>query len=283
MLVILTSCSKPLADFTLLDTQKETLTPHLLKADNTSSNASTYVWKVNGKEISTSNDLEYPLYNSGRYIIELEAKEGDKSSTKTDEVIINAREACLLLMRTTEGDMIFSLLEETPLHLHNMEQLIEDKYYNGLLFHRIIDDFMIQGGDNKTRSSGRRFLEPETIDHEIKKEFPHYRGALAAARMPDDINPEKASSGSQFYIVDGRRYDMDKIKKAQKEKYFDYTTEQLEAYVDKGGAPQLDGEYTVFGYMVQGYDVLDKISRVETDKFDRPIDDIKIIEVKFLN
>ncbi len=279
----MSACSKPIADFTLIDVQKENQLPLRLQANNTSSNASAYVWKVNGREISTDDNLDYQCYDSGRYVIELEAKEGDKYSTKKDEIVIEASETCLLLMRTTEGNMVFSLLEETPRHLHNMEKLIASKYYEGLLFHRIIDDFMIQGGDNKTRSSGRRHTEPETIDHEIKTEFPHYRGALAAARMPDDINPNKASSGSQFYIVDGRSYDIDKIRKAEKEKYFDYTDEQRQTYVSKGGAPQLDGEYTVFGYMVAGFEVLDKIAQVETDKYDRPIDDVKILEVKFLN
>lgn len=263
--------------------QKENQLPLLLQADNTSSNASTYVWKVNGREVSSDEQLDYPIYDSGRYIIELVAQEGDKTHIKTNEIFVEPSENCLLLMRTTEGDMVFSLLEETPRHLHNMEALVESNYYTGLLFHRIIDDFMIQGGDNKTRSSGRRHKEPETLAHEIKTEFPHYRGALAAARMPDDINPEKASSGSQFYIVDGRSYDMDKIQKAQKEKYFDYTADQLEAYVEKGGAPQLDGEYTVFGYMVSGYKVLDRIAQVATDKYDRPNNDVKILEVKFLN
>ena len=281
--MLLSACSKPIADFALKDVQKENQLPLLLQADNTSKNASSYIWKLNGREVSTSDHLNHQVYDSGRYVIELEAIEEGKSHIQQEEIIVYPSETCLLLMRTSHGDLIFELLEETPLHLHNMEKLIESKYYNGLLFHRIIDDFMIQAGDNKTRSSGRRYDDPEPIQHEIITDYPHYKGALAAARMPDDINPERASSGSQFYIVDGRSYDLERMQKVQKEKYFDYTEEQLLTYVDKGGAPQLDGEYTVFGYMKQGFDVLDKIARVSTDKYDRPIDEVKILEVKFLN
>lgn len=281
--MLLSACSKPIADFTLKDAQKENQLPLLLQADNTSSNASSYIWKLNGREVSTSANLEHPVYDSGRYIIELEAIEDGKTHIQKKEIIVYPTESCLLLMRTSHGDLVFELLEDTPLHLRNMEQLIESKYYNGLLFHRVIDDFMIQGGDNKSRSSGRRYDEPKPIDHEIITDYPHYRGALAAARMPDAINPERASSGSQFYIVDGREYDLERMRKVQRDKYFDYTEEQLLTYVDKGGAPQLDGEYTVFGYMKQGFEVLDKIATVRTDKYDRPVDDVKILEVKFLN
>jgi len=206
-----------LADFTLMDAQRQNQAPVKLKTTNTSKNASSYIWKVNGEEVSTESELVQNLYESGRYVIELTAMEEGKSDTKRKEIIIKPSEQCLVLMKTSEGDMIFHLLEETPRHLRNMEKLIASKYYNGLLFHRVIDDFMIQGGDNNTRSSGRRHDEPETIDHEINMDFPHYRGALAAARMPDDVNPEKASSGSQFYVVDGRPLDRKKMEKFQKQ------------------------------------------------------------------
>ena len=250
---------------------------------NTSSNAELYKWTVNGEVVSESKDHNPVLRESGRYQITLEASENDQTATKRHEVILDASLNCRVLIQTTAGDMIFELLEETPGHLANFSKLVESGYYKGLLFHRVINDFMVQGGDNKTRSGGKRYDEPAPIPAEINTDFPHYQGALAAARLPDDMNPEKASSGSQFYIVDGRSYDMKKIKDVQKEKYFDYKEEHFVTYVERGGAPQLDGEYTVFGYMLMGQEVLQKIAGTDTDKYDRPLREIKIIDVRFLN
>lgn len=257
--------------------------PATLKLRNTSSNADTYVWTVNGEVVSESKEYYPMLKESGRYRIALKASKNGETSEKQQEVFLKASDQCRVLMETSAGDMIFELLEETPMHLENFSKLIESGYYSGLLFHRVIDDFMIQGGDNKTRSGGKRYKEPPTVPEEIITDFPHYRGALAAARLPDDMNPEKASSGSQFYIVDGREYDLEKIQGVQEDKYFDYKEEHFTAYVNNGGAPQLDGEYTVFGYMVMGEEVLEKIASMPTDKYDRPLKDVKILNVRFLN
>lgn len=277
------SCAKPVADFHMADGAQTLKAPLHLQLRNLSTNASSYEWRVNGHSVSTQEDLDHMLLESGRHIVELTANEANKSAKKTKEVILMPPMECHVIFRTTAGDMVFRLLEDTPGHLANITERIESGYYDGLLFHRVIDDFMIQGGDNKSRSGGRRYDEPQAIPAEITPAYPHYRGALAAARMPDDINPDKESSGSQFYIVDGRALDDDKMASFQKDKYFDYTEEQLQTYTDQGGAPQLDGEYTVFGYMTHGWEVLDQIAGSATDKYDRPLTEIKITEVRFLN
>lgn len=280
-------CAHPIANFAIEDgdmgTSASKVLPYSLSYKNLSKNASKYFWKLNGEIISENENLDHTLLESGRYVIELTAVEGGKSASKSTTIRIEPTTTCRVLMQTTAGDMVFELSENTLGHLNNFEELIESNYYKGLLFHRVIDGFMIQGGDNKTRTGGRRYDEPAEIPHEIEKSTPHYRGALAAARMPDDINPEKKSSGSQFYIVDGKPYTNEQILKVQESKLKDYTPEELNQYVNKGGAAQLDGEYTVFGHMVSGFDVLDAIAASSTDKYDRPTDDIKIIDVRFLN
>ena len=175
------------------------------------------------------------------------------------------------------------LSEETPIHLRNFTKLVEEGFYNGLIFHRVIDGFMIQGGDNKSRNSGKRLPEPPEIKNEISNDLIHVRGAVAAARMPDDMNPKKKSSGSQFYIVEGRALDMQKLKRIREEKLFEYKDEQIEQYLEYGGTPQLDGEYTVFGRLLIGYDVMEKISSVDTDKYDKPEKDVRILKARMLN
>ncbi len=257
--------------------------PAHIVLENKSKNATDYNWKLDGEEISSSEDLDYYIKESGRYTLELSASKGSNSAQKTQEIFVNPSAECTVLMSTSEGDMIFVLSEETIGHLTNFVNLVETGFYKGLLFHRVIDGFMIQGGDNKTRSGGKRYDEPGPISHEIESSTPHFRGVLAAARMPDDINPDKNSSGSQFYIVDGRDYTEEKILKVQANKIADYAKEDIQTYVEKGGSPQLDGEYTVFGKMISGFEVLDKIASMPTDKYDKPLDEIKILDVRFLN
>lgn len=165
---------------------------------------------------------------------------------------------------------------------------MREGYYNGLLFHRVIPDFMIQAGDSASRHAapGQRLgdsPEPYTLPAEIL--YPthfHCRGALAAAREGDDTNPTKASSYSQFYIVTGSIFTNDMLDRAQQ--YLDSTTNHQvkltpavkEAYRTYGGAPHLDGQYTVFGQVVEGYDVTDLIQWAGRDENNRPFDDIRI-------
>lgn len=238
---------------------------------------------INGELVSENNDLVHTFYDSGRHKVELISKSGDKVASKTQDVFVYPPEQCMVLMETTLGDMVMSLSELTPKHLNNFTKRVNSGYYDGIHFHRVIDDFMIQGGNNETRRAGKTFSEPATVAQEINHDLMHFRGALAAARMPDDMNPDKASSGSQFYLVDGRSYTAEKFRKFQANGLIDYTESQVQKYLEVGGAPQLDGEYTVFGQLISGFDVLDKITQSDTDKMDKPLENITILKAKMLN
>ena len=264
-------------------TEQKMVVPAKVYFENTSENVSAYSWEIDGQVLSTDKHLEHTFYESGKHDIVLIAKDGNKTKRKESQVYVEAPLYCTVLIETTMGDLVVELNEETPGHLQNFSNLVEAGFYDGIYFHRIIDDFMVQGGGNENRNSGKRLADPPTIPSEINTELLHYKGALAAARMPDDINPEKASSGSQFYIVDGRKLNADRMKKIQEEKLFDYTEEQIEKYIAVGGAPQLDGEYTVFGRLISGFEVLDEIARSETNKYDKPLKDIVIKKAKMLN
>ena len=238
----------------------------------------------------------------------------------------------LVTIQTKYGDITVKLYDDTPKHKENFIKLVNEGFYNGLLFHRVIPHFMIQGGDptSKNAEPGKRLgggSPGYTIEAEFmpEKHF-HKRGALAAARTGGPSNPEKRSGGSQFYIIQGRtftngqldtlevaknaqlknhlfseclkesknelakfrqnndqagfnicvaelRAKADSLFNASDEK-FTFTPEQRKVYTTVGGYPSLDGEYTVFGEVVDGMDVVDKIAAVETDKYNRPLEDI---------
>jgi len=237
----------------------------------------------------------------------------------------------VVVIETDFGDMKVRLYDETPHHRDNFIKLAYQKFYDGTLFHRVINGFMIQGGDpdSKEAKAGQRLGEGGPgyqIQSEIKPFLIHKKGVIAAAREGDDVNPEKKSSGSQFYIAQGKIYtkgaldtiqmqlnsklkskifnriqvenveiltksqsdgDMNRmaeiIEKIQNEVDSVYNSskivfskEQIEAYTTIGGIPHLDGNYTVFGEVIEGLDVIDKIAAVEKDKFDRPIKDVEM-------
>ena len=192
-----------------------------------------------------------------------------------------------VLLKTTFGDIVIALYNDTPQHKANFEKLVSEKFYDGVLFHRIIKGFMIQGGDpdSKTAKPGQR-LGSGDVGYTIPAEFVpahfHKRGAVAAARMGDNVNPQKASSGCQFYIVDGTVYDNDKLNMLAMRLGKTFTPEQVQAYTTDGGAPFLDGEYTVFGEVVRGMTVVDKIAAQQKDGADRPVEDIKIISATIM-
>lgn len=255
----------------------------------------------------------------------------------TAEMTENTAPDPVVEIKTTLGDIKVRLYNDTPLHRDNFLKLVGEGYYDGLLFHRVINDFMIQTGDPDSRDAAPGAMlgsgDPGyTIEAEIV--YPrHYNkyGALAAARTGDSVNPERRSSGSQFYIVTGRTVSerqlqqmemrnadsqmqgyfrnlvsqhKDEIEKLRlagdrtaleelRQKLIKETEETVKVepmseemrsdYLEKGGAPHLDGQYTVFGEVVEGMDVVDKIQKVSTDSNDRPKEDVKIISAKIVN
>lgn len=240
-----------------------------------------------------------------------------------------------VLIQTSKGNIIVELYKETPLHTKNFIKLAESGFYDSLLFHRVIPGFMIQGGDPQSKNAKKgQKLGNSNPDYTIPPEFSdsliHKRGALAAARKSDQINPGKESSGSQFYLVQGQSFDAEKLRKMDEQritqlynkqitkflrkpgndsllKHYQTLTEdesyneardfweaqkpqvahlvepfrlsdkQIKTYAEIGGAPHLDGGYTVFGEIVEGFEVLDAIAKVKTDGNDRPEEDIWMV------
>lgn len=193
---------------------------------------------------------------------------------------------------TTKGRIRVMLYNETPQHRDNFLRLVREGYYDGVLFHRVINRFMIQTGDSATRNlqQGEPIPDlPEAYKVPAEIRFPqlfHKRGALAAAREGDDVNPERASSMSQFYIVYGRIFSdakldrmQERVSKATNGKTV-FTPEIRKVYKTIGGTPHLDGQYTVFGEVVEGMDVVEDIEFVKTDSNDRPIEEVRIINAK---
>lgn len=189
-----------------------------------------------------------------------------------------------VIFETNMGTLKISLYDNTFRHSENFIKLVNEGYYNGQLFHRVINNFMIQAGDDQSIDADPgiplgRGGKTYTIPAEIFPEYYHKKGALAAARQPDNINPKRESSGSQFYLVQGTVLTTEQLKLIeQRYNHPPFTEEQIEAYTTIGGTPHLDYTYTVFGMVTEGLDVLDKICAVDTDKRDRPIKDVKIIK-----
>ena len=247
--------------------------------------------------------------------------------------------ATRLKIKTTEGDIIIRLYDETPKHRDNFLKLVKEEYFNGTLFHRVIKDFMIQGGDPDSKNAPKgKMLGTGGPDYTIPAEFVypqyfHKRGALSAARTGDEVNPEKESSGSQFYIVWGKTFKPAELKQMehqmamqQEQQVFNqltrehheeimnlrrnrdriglqelqdklieqtkttckqqgkpsFTEEQIEVYTNVGGTPFLDNQYTVFGEVEEGLDIVERIQNCDTDRNDRPTEDVKIETVALL-
>ncbi len=181
----------------------------------------------------------------------------------------------VVVIKTTMGTMKAKLYNDTPLHRDNFIKLVNDGWYNGSPFHRVIKDFMIQGGQN---ADGR--LDPGyTVPAEFKDNHFHKKGALAAARQGDQVNPKKASSGSQFYIVQGKVYDEKWLDMFENRSGKVLSARQRQVYQTLGGTPHLDGDYTVFGEVIEGLDIVDKIAAVKTGYMDVPVDAVTIISV----
>jgi cyclophilin family peptidyl-prolyl cis-trans isomerase len=191
---------------------------------------------------------------------------------------------------TTQGAIVIRLSDSTPLHRDNFLKLAKSGFYDSTLFHRVISQFMIQGGDPKSKSAAPG--EPlgngdpgYTIPAEFRSSLFHKKGVIAAARTGDDINPKKESSGSQFYIVAGKTFTDDQLNTIEKRSGRSFSPKQREIYKTIGGTPHLDQGYTVFGEVIKGMEVVDKISVVETSKNmdrDRPLQDVKIIKARLI-
>lgn len=188
-------------------------------------------------------------------------------------------------IETSCGNIRVALSDDTPLHSKNFLKLAAKGFYDGTLFHRCIKDFMIQGGDPDSRHAVKgQLLGEGDVGYTIPAEFClpylyHWRGALAAARESDDVNPEQNSSGCQFYIVYGKKQfpaDIKKVRAALEEKGVELTSQMIDDYVMRGGAPHLDGQYTVFGEVIEGLDVVCQILSLPTDANDRPLQDVVI-------
>lgn len=258
------------------------------------------------------------------------------AQSNLDSIMNANNDGVLVEFKTTEGDIIVKLYNDTPLHRDNFLKLVKDGYYDGLLFHRVIDNFMIQTGDPDSKEApAGKMLGSGGPNYTIEAEilYPkHYNkyGALAAARTGDQVNPQRRSSGSQFYIVTGRKMSEQQLENMHMQKHQQELQDtfnrlamqhrdsiqalqkagdqealealrqelirQTEASVDSrplpenlkaeyttvGGAPHLDGAYTVFGEVVKGMDVVEKIQKAETDSHDRPLEDIRILSAKIL-
>ena len=208
---------------------------------------------------------------------------------------ISAQERAEVELETTEGNIRIALFNETPQHRDNFMKLVRMEFYDSLLFHRVIKDFMIQGGDlNSRQAKPGQLLGEGELDYTIEPEFRlpqiyHRRGVIASARESDKVNPERRSGAAQFYIVWGKVYDDRRLASVQERLdsatngQVKLTPEMIETYKTVGGTPHLDGQYTVFGEITEGLDVVDRIQQMETDKNDRPLKDVRILHVKIIS
>ncbi|NNE30101.1 MAG: PKD domain-containing protein [Saprospiraceae bacterium] len=268
ILVLGTGCARTVANFSKTLDSKDV--PVKVNLTNESKNAESYIWDFGD---GTRSDEESPTHtynSSGTYVIKLMAKKGKKEVSASQVIEVMGTSKCLVEMSTEFGKVIIELSDETPQHRDNFIKLVEDGYYEDLLFHRVIDGFMIQGGDPQSRkagpdsnlgSGGPGYLVPA----EFRESLAHVKGAIAAARTGGPGNPEKESSGSQFYIVHGQPVSEGDIRRNESRRDMYYSPQLKEEYLEKGGTPFLDGEYTVFGKVISGLEVIDKLAAVETD------------------
>lgn len=180
-----------------------------------------------------------------------------------------------VVIETSMGTIKAVLYNDTPLHRDNFIKLVNEGWYNGSPFHRVIKNFMIQGGQN---ADGR--MDPGyKVPAEFRDNHFHKKGALCAARQGDQVNPQKASSGSQFYIVQGEVFDERKLSFYEERLGKIFSAKQRQAYMTVGGTPHLDGDYTVFGEVIEGLDIVDKIAGVKTGYMDVPVEPVTINKI----
>ena len=269
------SCSVPKVAFSTSERNVQVL--DTVAFTNTTTDATVYQWDFGDGTTSNEANPKHRYYQSGDYVVTLAAT-NDKGKTKTLSTPINVTppKECLVRIETPMGDMIARLSDKTPQHQDNFVKLVEQNFYDGLLFHRVISGFMIQGGDPDSRdaaptarlgSGGPGYQVPAEFDPSLA----HVKGALAAARTN---NPEKKSSGSQFYIAQGKPVSEGDLNRQEGATGVRYPSEVREEYLEKGGVPFLDQNYTVFGQIIEGLDVIDKIAQAATRPGDRPVEDV---------
>jgi len=192
-----------------------------------------------------------------------------------------SQERTTILISTSLGDMVVELYNETPQHRDNFIKLVKKRFYDGTLFHRVIPNFMIQGGDPDSKGADSNIQLGNggpgyTISAELVDNLYHKKGVLAAARLGDAVNPKKESSGSQFYLVQGQVFTEEKLLSFGLRSGKKYTEEQIKSYGTIGGTPHLDGAYTVFGEVVKGLEVIELIANQKRDKNNRPLKDVEM-------
>ncbi len=271
------NCARPIADFNIEPGDRTA--PAKVNITNKSREATHFQWFFGDGNRTTQPHPEHRYVLSGQYPITLIASKGKHQSKMTKTINIQSPEHCRVLLITPMGDMSIELSDLTPKHRNNFIKLAESGYFNGMLFHRVIPGFMIQGGDpdSKDAPKGKALGmggPGYQIDAEITPQLIHVKGALSAARMGDNVNPLKKSSGSQFYIVQGAPVTDEMLDQYELENGWEYTPEQRALYKKYGGSPFLDGNYTVFGRVLDGLEVIDTISNAPRDPRDRPLEDI---------
>lgn len=197
----------------------------------------------------------------------------------------NTNKETIAEINTSMGVIKVKLYNSTPKHRDNFIELAGEGFYDSLLFHRVMNGFMIQGGDPESRNATpNQALGNGGPGYKVDAEIgaPHFKGALAAARQNDQVNPERQSSGSQFYIVHGQPVSAEMLEAYGKRKGIVYTDEQKQIYEQLGGRPDLDMDYTVFGEVIEGLEVVDKIAAVTTGPGNRPLEPVRM-SIKILN
>lgn len=275
----LVSCSSPRSSFTVEDHINHA--PAKINFKNESKNAEKYEWDFGDGNKSTESNPSHQYTLSGAYTIKLKALKGKKMSETEQQIHLKSPQNCQVLIETEFGNMLIELYDATPLHRDNFLKLAEEGYFDNLLFHRVIEGFMLQGGDPNSRDAkpGQQLGmggPGYQIPAEFRDSLVHLKGALAAARTGGPSNPQKQSSGSQFYIVQGRPVNDATLDNMEAQKGIKYSQSNRDQYKEVGGTPFLDMEYTVFGRVISGLDVIDKIAAVKTQPGDRPVQDVKM-------
>jgi peptidyl-prolyl cis-trans isomerase B (cyclophilin B) len=275
LVALFSQCAVPKPAFAPATRTVAVATPVLFK--NASQDAISYRWDFGDGEMSREADPTHRYFQSGDYTVTLTA-ENEKGKTKsvTQIVTVTPPKECLVRIETPMGTMLARLSDATPQHQDNFVKLVEQNFYDDLLFHRVIDGFMVQGGDPESRGADANArLGSGGPGYQVPAEFvdslAHVKGAIAAARTN---NPQKASSGSQFYIAHGKTVTEAELNRQEAQTGVRYPSDVRAKYLETGGVPFLDQGYTVFGQVIEGLDVLDKIATTKTKPGDRPEEDV---------